>query len=385
MAWIYKHPKSGRWFLGWRVGKKVFNRSTGTLDRKEAEKQLGTCEIMVTTSRQGKLTEAVYRSLTGQTIERVTLKSAAADYLTRIEPRVSKGTLAAYRSGLNGLLESVHASDTAPCLADITKTVVEKYLATVRAQASATTTNNRVKYLGAFFRAADEAHHTGDPTQGLAHYHETPTEADAPDRRPFTQEELQSIFAIAPKGFWKFAIMCSYYTGLRLGRIATLQWQHVNFEKHFLDVKDVKPQKKKKLEVPLHDTLYAVLKTLHAAGDNPKPTDYLWPEQAQKYRARGAQPFSLEFNERVLVPAGLAKPYERNGDRRQFNEVTFHSIRHNAVTGMKEIGTPEMVVRSIIGHTSAAVSAVYSHTTTEMARLHVNKLPTLFKKAKVRK
>lgn len=76
MAWIYKHPKSGRWFLGWRVGKKLFNRTTGTADRKEAEKQLATCEIMVDTNRQGRLTEAVFRSLTGQSVQRVALKVA---------------------------------------------------------------------------------------------------------------------------------------------------------------------------------------------------------------------------------------------------------------------------------------------------------------------
>ena len=103
------------------------------------------------------------------------------------------------------------------------------------------------------------------------------------------------------------------------------------------------------------------------------------------YRASGAANLSKEFNERVLVPAGLAKPYERNGDRRQFNEVTFHSIRHNAVTGMKEIGTPEMVVRAIIGHTSQAVSAIYTHATPEQAREHLKKLPSPFKSGRAKK
>jgi hypothetical protein len=78
MAWIYKHPKSGCWFIGWRVGKKAFNRSTGTADGKEAETQLATCEIMVTTSREGKLTEAVFRSLTGQSVQRVAFKPIVA-------------------------------------------------------------------------------------------------------------------------------------------------------------------------------------------------------------------------------------------------------------------------------------------------------------------
>jgi len=63
-----------------------------------------------------------------------------------------------------------------------------------------------------------------------------------------------------------------------------------------------------------------------------------------------------------------------------FNEVTFHSIKHNLVTGMKAIGAPEMVVRGMVGHDSAAVSAVYTHVTPEMARTHLLKLPSPFTK-----
>jgi hypothetical protein len=35
-----QNPKSWRWFLSWRVGKKLFNHSMGTADKREAEKQL---------------------------------------------------------------------------------------------------------------------------------------------------------------------------------------------------------------------------------------------------------------------------------------------------------------------------------------------------------
>ena len=378
MAWLYEHPKSGRWFLGWRVGKKQFNRSTGTADRKEAEKQLATAEIMVTTSREGKLTEAVYRSLTGQAVQRVALKPAVEDYLARKAATTSPGTLRCYRSALNGLLDAVHASDTKPDLADITQSVIESHLAKIRLETSAATCNNKVKYLSVFFHDMDEKHRTGDPTAKLDQYHETPAEADEPDRRPFTPVELRKIYAGAPNGFWKFAIKCSFFTGFRLGRVATLQWQHVNFELRIFDVKDVKPQKKKKVGVPIMADLYHDLKSLRAEAGDVKPTDFLWPEQAQIYRRGGSSPLSTEFNKLVLVPAGLAKPYQRKGERRVFNEVTFHSIKHNLVTGMKAIGAPEMVVREMVGHDSAAVSAIYTHATPEMTRVHLKKLPSPF-------
>ncbi|MGC9943659.1 MAG: hypothetical protein ABSE48_17675, partial [Verrucomicrobiota bacterium] len=132
MAWLYKHPKSGRWFLGWRVGKKAFNRSTGTADRKEAEKQLSTVQLMVTTNREGKLTEDVYRSLTGQSLQRVALRPAVHDYLARKTATVAKGTHDVYRSALLTLCDELHATDAKPELADITADVLEKHLAEIR-------------------------------------------------------------------------------------------------------------------------------------------------------------------------------------------------------------------------------------------------------------
>ena len=352
----------------------------------EAEKQLSTVQLMVTTNREGKLTEDVYRSLTGQTLQRVALKPAVADYLARKVATVAKGTLDVYKSALTTLCDELHATDTKPELADITGDVLEKHLAEIRKKRTAKTCNNLVKYLGAFFRDADEKHHTGDPTAKLARYHETAAEADEPDRRPFTVEELRNVYALAPAGFWKLAIKCAYFTGFRLGRIATLQWQHVNFEKRIFDVKDVKPQIKKKVAVPIMADLFEDLKALRAAAGDVKPSDYIWPAYAHLYRRGGASPLSLEFNELVLVPAGLAKPYQRGAARRVVNELTFHSIKHNLVTGMKASGAPEMVVREMVGHDSAAVSAIYTHASTEQTREHLKRLPSPFtKKGKAKK
>jgi hypothetical protein len=41
LAWLYEHPKSGRWFPGGQLAK-IIQTSTGTADRKEAEKRVAT-------------------------------------------------------------------------------------------------------------------------------------------------------------------------------------------------------------------------------------------------------------------------------------------------------------------------------------------------------
>jgi hypothetical protein len=66
MSWLYKHPKSGNWFIGWRVNKKLTCRSTGTANLSEAKKKLATLALMEQAQSAGRLTEAFYRSLTAQ-------------------------------------------------------------------------------------------------------------------------------------------------------------------------------------------------------------------------------------------------------------------------------------------------------------------------------
>ena len=46
MAWLYKHARSQFWQIGWRVGNKLFNRSTKVANRAEAEKKLALFDLM---------------------------------------------------------------------------------------------------------------------------------------------------------------------------------------------------------------------------------------------------------------------------------------------------------------------------------------------------
>lgn len=51
---------------------------------------------MVNVDQEGKLTQAVYRSITGQSVHRVALKPAVEDYLARKFGTIAKGTLDVY-------------------------------------------------------------------------------------------------------------------------------------------------------------------------------------------------------------------------------------------------------------------------------------------------
>lgn len=74
----------------------------------------------------------------------------------------------------------------------------------------------------------------------------------------------------------------------------------------------------------------------------------------------------------ILALAGLRekKPHrgsagEGRAGRHQLEALSFHSLRHTAVTFLKEAGIPAAVVQKFIGHESAQISDLYTSVGTE--------------------
>ena len=60
---------------------------------------------------------------------------------------------------------------------------------------------------------------------------------------------------------------------------------------------------------------------------------------------------------------------------REASEISFHSLRHSAVTMLKAAGVSDFIAREIVGHENAAVSCQYTHLTTDDKRAAMQRLP----------
>jgi len=57
--------------------------------------------------------------------------------------------------------------------------------------------------------------------------------------------------------------------------------------------------------------------------------------------------------------------------------LSFHALRHTAVSLLKDAGIPEAVVMELVGHDSEAMSAHYTHVGTEALAKAVAALPKI--------
>jgi integrase len=87
----------------------------------------------------------------------------------------------------------------------------------------------------------------------------------------------------------------------------------------------------------------------------------------------------------ILADAGLAavrthKAQEDGpgrGGKRVASDVSFHALRHTAVSLLKNAGVSDAVARDIVGHESEAVSRLYTHIEDDAKRRALATLPDL--------
>jgi integrase len=198
-------------------------------------------------------------------------------------------------------------------------------------------------------------------------------------RRPLTLTEIKRILAKAGgKSEWRGMILMGIYTGQRLGDIRKMTWRAVDFESDHLAFTTGKTGRRMVLPLakPLRDYLESV-----SASDDPDA-----PIFAKASKARTVGHLSNGFRT-IMADAGLVEPRKANHastgkgrtTKREVSELSFHSLRHSAVTMLKAAGASDVLAREIVGHDSAAISRSYTHLDTEDLRPAIDKLPDVTK------
>jgi integrase len=196
---------------------------------------------------------------------------------------------------------------------------------------------------------------------------------DKSARRAFTLSEIKRILKVCGEDQeWRGLVLFGLYLGQRLGDLARLTWRAAN-----LDTGEIAFTAKKtgrRIVLPLVQPLSDYLASL-PASDNPDA--FIFPRSAN---ARRTSDLSHQFR-RILVEAGLIPPrtYETTGKghsgAREPSEISFHSLRHSAVTMLKASGLSDFVAREIVGHETTAVSRHYTHLSTDDLRTAMQRLP----------
>src|SRR6266496_2644280 len=321
---VHQPPKSPFWIACFNgVGSdgrvRRFKRSTKTTDRKLAQKLADEWEQLEKSAGEGRLTESQCRKVIAQMYERT-------------------------------VGEPLHF-----------KTVREYLTEWVESKKNETEVRAWLKYdqIVTEFLA-----HVGAKADRLLR------EITPADIRSF-RDALKRKGLAAPSEDWKGAILCGYYTGLRLRDIADLEWGAVDLDGRIITVTTRKTRKR--VAVPIHPR-FAVWLEKKTRGIGKAP---VFPTLAGK-AGGGKSGLSMAFKrimEHAEIKGRLLR--EANGEGRSQSSLSFHSLRHGFVSAMANAGVAQELRQKLTGHASAEMNAQYTHHELEALRAAVSVIPSI--------
>lgn len=380
MATLRKKENCRNWFACFTSadGRRV-QRSTGTPDRKKAEKlalQYEEATRNVRTSRQAhRVIRDIYASLTGESLKSRTLNEYLKSWLARKKGEIRSGSLKSYKSKLDRLVKFL-GSKADGDIAFINGQDILSFRVAEAERVSARTVNNAVKSIRVFF---EDAKRDGLIGENPATEVKVLKVSARSKRRPFTIDELKAVLAVADDE-WRSMILFGLYTGQRIQDIAQLTWDNVDLEAK--EVRLITSKTQRTVAVPLSQPLETHIASLKAS-DNPE--DPIHPRAIGFLKRAGKSgTLSRQFGD-VLAKAGLRakKTHEKQGKgrdgRRQTEPLGFQSLRRTATSLMKNAGISPAIVEDIIGHESKEISRLYTYIDSAAKKSAIDTLPDVTK------
>jgi integrase len=381
MASVFLKSKSQYWFASFKDHQGRWrNKSTKTTNKTQARKIAETFE-RVATRKLGaqKAAEAIrelYHELSGVEAPKATVSEFCRDWLrAKAKEKLSAATVSAYQNTAHQFLEAI-GERAGEDISNLGRTDIVAFRNRLSERLSAESVNKHLKIVRMLLRAArNDGFLLEDPSQGVKLFKGS---GRARLRRAFSLEELRKILALADPE-WQSLIKLGIYTGQRLGDLGGLTWNDVLLDEGVIRIRSHKTNLK--IEIPIVGPLQEHLLALHGLNGSAR---FLHPSAATKMRAQRGRTNSLSNDFiAILVDAGLREKRTHQGRGigrsagRTPSDLSFHSLRHSAVSMLKHTGVPDAVVMELVGHESAAMSVRYTHTGTQQLAQAIQKLPTL--------
>jgi integrase len=372
MPSLWKREKSPYWVCCYtNASGKRLKKSTKQIDRKKAWEVCLAIERAENHAKSGTLTEQAAKKIIGEILERTTGEPLhnykASDWLAHwldLKQQVrSTKTMDRYRQVIRDFIASL-GNRANLVLAHITpKDVLTYRNSIIAANKTPRTANLSVKVVSAAFNAAVRQHIIeSNPATALESL-----PVHVKERATFTPAQVAKLVRAADDD-WRRAILLGYYTGARLGDVANMQWNAIDWRNKVIQFTPSKT--KKPLAIPLHLQLEREL--LKNAGIGKAP---MFPALVGK-ETGGKHGLSGQFAA-IMEKAGIEGERTQVSGGRTLSSLSFHSLRHSFNSAMANAGVSQEIRQKLTGHASAEMNARYTHHELEPLRAAVALLPSV--------
>jgi integrase len=362
MASIILKPTSKYWFAAFRdaTGRQR-RQTTGTTDKARAKRIADQYEAAA--KRKGnpqKVREnfaALFKEFFSDDMPHATVRKFVTRWLRDRKQEITESTYVVYETTVNRFLMFLGSAADRD-LGNVTKTQISDYRNGLAEKLAAETVNREIKIIKSIFgQARRDGYLFQDPAEGVSMIKRRD---EAKRRRPLAVQEIQSILSVADPE-WQSLIKFGLFTGQRLADLASLTWDQVDLQRG--EIRLVTRKTGKRIMIPIAGPLKTHIDSLTVPdqlGIPVHPKAFATLKQHKKVSHLSHQFIDL------MAQAGLrtATSHKATGTgrdgKRKGMDISFHSLRHSAVSLLKEAGVPDAVIQELVGHDSPAMSAHYT-------------------------
>jgi integrase len=325
---IYQRKKAGVWYADFYVDGKRVQETTGTRNKREAEKFLA---LRLSEVERGQYFRPV----------RITVSEFGQRHMEYAK--------ANKRSWLRDeqIMTHLNAAFGPMQLTDIGPFPIERYKIDRVKVVSPATVNREIALLKHLFNLAEQwvVFQGRNPVKGIKFL----SENNLQYRSLSDAEEATLIRHCSP--YLQDLVTFAINTGLRFGDILDMKWEGVNLDDRTINVFVKKTRRF--LDLPLNDAAAAVVRSWHGI----RKGDYVFynPETGGQWKD---------------LWLGLKKACRKAG----LAEVTWHTFRHTFASRLTAAGADLVTIKELLGHSSISVTMRYAHTNREAKVRAVNLL-----------
>lgn len=351
--------RGGRWLAIWTVNGKRYTKSTGTGDRKEAEKKLAEfvkpfqekteLEIAENLAAKVRVKAAAVRNSRNGKARPVKILEMVDVYREDLSTsRIEEQTAEQYEAKVRAL-----AKKTGLTFAyEVGRAEAEKFMEGVKSKACAGTFNIYLVSLKAMYNAAMKKDYRirENPFDGISKLREDRSRG----RRELSNAEVSKLISCAAeisKDIGDLFVMGAY-TGMRKSDICNLKRSSVDEKNGVLKFRPLKTKKNGLTAVvKIHEKVRAVLDS--AAKDG----EYVFPRLKAMYDGR-----TLESKINAVFKAAGIETHAKDGEGKTTVVTGFHALRVYFATNCARSGMPVNQIMKTLGHSKADMTLHYVET-----------------------
>lgn len=179
------------------------------------------------------------------------------------------------------------------------------------------------------------------------------TNPDPPNQegRVYSAEEIFRLLSAASTQDMRLQIQIGITMGMRHGEIAHLRWAWIDFNRAVIMLPPEETKTRRGRVVPIHFEVLKELKDRKSVSESPCV-------------------FPSKTNPLEPIP-DFDSQWQRTWKRAGVDGV-FHWTRHTCISNLANKGTPESIIKKIVGCSARTMAKVYLHVNDDVAALAVN-------------